>query len=122
MLRSGQNPTGFYRNRLYLTRYPQIATMLDDPGINHICRHIFYRCGVLATRTANLDLFENGVFQEDPGFVNITQNDFRLRTDSKLFQTVGFKAIPFEEIGLYNAPSRASWPVITIPVNVPSWR
>jgi len=39
-----------------------------------------------------------------------------------LFETVGFKPIPFEEIGPYSAPSRATWPVTTKPVDVPDWR
>lgn len=35
--------------------------------------------------------------------------DFRLRADSPAFQ-LGFKAIPFEKIGLYQDELRASWP------------
>ena len=123
MLREGQKPAGFYQNERYLARYPQIATMLDEPGVNHIWRNVFYRCGTVATRTSNLDLFENGVFEDpDPGFVNASRQDFRLRPDAKLFQTVGFQPIPFEEIGLYESPARASWPVETTPVAMPAWR
>lgn len=103
MLRDGRKTAGFYLDGLYLIRYPKIATMLDDPGINHVWRNVFYRCGKLATRTTNLDLFENGVFEKvDPGFLDAKKGDFRLREDAKLFQTIGFNPIPFEEIGLYN--------------------
>jgi len=104
MLRDGQKPADFYVNELYLSRYPKMAAMLDDPGINHIWRNVFYRCGTLATRTANLDLFENGVFEKnDPGFVDAKKEDFRLRENAEVLQTTGLNPIPFEEIGLYNA-------------------
>jgi len=123
MLQDGQKPDDFYQNDLYLARYPQIGTMLEDPGVNHVWRNVFYRCGATATRTSNLDLFENGVFADtDPGFADATDNDFRLRQGAPLFETVGFKPIPFEEIGPYGAPSRATWPVTTKPVDVPDWR
>jgi len=122
LLRQGQSPPGFYQNKLYLSRYPQIATMLDDPGINTLWRNVFYRCGVVATRTANIDQFENGVFEEDPGFVDAAHGDFRLRDNARLFQTLGFKPIPFDQIGLYEATSRATWPVETPAVEMPDWR
>ncbi|MCF7975638.1 MAG: right-handed parallel beta-helix repeat-containing protein [Phycisphaerae bacterium] len=121
-LRQGQKPEGFYRDALYLARYPRIATMLDDPGINHLWRNVFYRCGKVATRTANIDQFENGVFEDDPGFVDAENGNFSLREDVQLFRTMCFKPIPFERIGLYDAPSRATWPVTTTPVDMPDWR
>ena len=112
MLRDGQQPQGFYQNELYLTRYPQLVSMLDEPAVNHAWRNVFFRCGSVATRTSHLDLFENGVFEDrDPGFVDAAKGDFRLHDDAILFQTVGFKPIPLDEIGLYDAASRATWPV-----------
>jgi parallel beta-helix repeat protein len=121
-LRQGQTPEGFYQNTLYLARYPEIATMLDDPGINHLWRNVFYRCGAVATRTANIDQFENGVFEEDPGFVDAKHGGFSLMKDASLFETMCFKPIPFDRIGLYETPSRATWPVTTTPVDMPDWR
>jgi hypothetical protein len=121
-LREGQKIAGFYQNDLYLSRYPKIATMLDDPGINHLWRNVFYRCGKVATRTANIDQFQNGVFEEDPGFVDAQNGDFRLRRNAGLFQTMCFKPIPFDRIGLYESASRASWPVETTAVEMPDWR
>jgi hypothetical protein len=112
MLRDGQNPPEFYRNERYLARYPQLSSMLDEPGVNRVWRNVFYRCGSVATRPAHLELFENGVFEDqDPGFVDAAQGDFRLRKNAALFKTVGFKPIPMDEIGLYDSDSRASWPV-----------
>jgi hypothetical protein len=77
---------------------------------------------MVATRTAYLDQFENGVFDEDPGFVDAKTGDFRLQKDAKLFQTMCFKSIPFDQIGLYEAPSRATWPVKTTAMEMPDWR
>jgi parallel beta-helix repeat protein len=121
-LREGQKPRGFYRNELYLSRYPKIDTMLDDPGVNHLWRNIFYKCGMVARRSANIDQFENGLFDDDPGFVDAANGDFRLRRNAAVFGTMCFKAIPFERIGLYEDESRASWPVETTQAHVPDWR
>jgi len=109
---------------LYLERYPLIATMMDPPGINHVWRNVFYRCGRVATgNQANLDLVENGVFEEeDPGFVNAAKGDYRLKPNAPLFSQVGFRPIPAEEIGLYQGAYRATWPVPIKPVEVPDWR
>jgi parallel beta-helix repeat protein len=121
-LRKGQKPGGFYQNELYLSRYPKIATMLNSPGVNHLWRNVFYKCGIVARRTANIDQFENGVFDEDPGFVDVANEDFHLRRNAGLFKTMCFRPIPFDRIGLYEAKSRASWPVETTAVKMPDWR
>jgi hypothetical protein len=121
-LREGQNPAGFYQNELYLSRYPKIATMLDDPGINYLWRNVFYRCGMVARRTAYIDMFQNGIFEEDPGFVDAKNGDFSLRENARLFQTVCFKPVPFDQIGLYEFALRATWPVDTTAVEMPDWR
>ena len=47
---------------------------------------------------------------EDPLFVDEKSLDFRLREDSPAWK-IGFKPIPLDEIGLFNDPLRASWPV-----------
>ena len=122
-LRAGKRPANFYTNELYLKRYPKIATWLEEPGLNHVWRNVFYRCGQAVRSRRNIDLFENGIYEdEDPGFVNAPKGDFRLKRRAKLFQTVGFRPIPVEEIGLYESPYRASWPVHTTPVTMPDWR
>lgn len=109
---------------LYLKRYPLIATMMEEPGINHVWRNIFYRCGAVTTGNASfLDLMDNGVFpDQDPGFVDSAKGDYRLKPGASLFATVGFEPIPFDEIGLYQDPYRASWPVAVSPQPVPDWR
>jgi len=51
-------------------------------------------------QSARLGEFKDNVFTDDPGFVDITKRDFRLREDSPAFR-MGFERIPFERIGLY---------------------
>ncbi len=124
MLRTGKKPPGFFTTDLYLKRYPEIGHMLDKPGINHVWRNVFYRCGrVVAGPRRFLDMLGNGIFQEaNPGFANPAKGDFRIVSGATLLKTVGFKPIPIDEIGLYHDRYRATWPVETVPVQVPDWR
>jgi hypothetical protein len=121
---SGRPSPGYYTTPLYLERYPKIATMMDEPGINHIWRNVFYQSGPLATgNRKHLDIMENGEFnQTDPGFVDAAAGNFHLKPDAALFATVGFRPIPLDEIGLYPDRYRATWPVVTQPLPVPDWR
>ena len=70
--------------------------------MNSAWRNVFYRCGrdVSGNRAA-LDMLANGVFENDPGFVDAAKGDFRLKPGAPLFDTVGFRPIPVDEIGLY---------------------
>jgi hypothetical protein len=124
MIAEKRTPPEFFTSELYLSRYPAIATMMDTPGINHLWRNVFYRCGRVATgNPSHLDLLENGVFEEgDPGFVDAAAGDFRLKPDAPLLDRVPFRPIPVEEIGLYADRYRATWPVVTTPAEVPDWR
>jgi len=117
-------PADFYINGLYLARYPEMAAMLVPPGINHAWRNVFYRCGPAVTgNRATLDLIENGDFgEQDPGFVNAAKGDYHIQPGAALFTTVAFRPIPLDEIGLYQAPFRATWPVATPPDPLPNWR
>ena len=117
-------PADFFVNELYLQRYPELGNMLLEPGINHLWRNVFYRCGPMATgNQAALELVENGVFgEQDPGFVNAAKGDYQLKPGAALFAAVGFRPIPLDEIGLYQDTYRASWPVVTKLEPVPDWR
>ncbi len=114
----------YYTDPLYLERYPAIATMMDEPGINSVRRNILYRSGPIITRSPSLfDLFENQEFGEtDPGFVDVAAGNYALRPDAPVLVRLWFAPIPFDEIGLYEHPLRASWPVVTEPVTIPDWR
>ncbi len=116
MLRDNPKQPGFITNELYISRYPKIATMLDKPAINHSWRNIFYRCGVAVQRsgTGEMEMFENAeIGDEVPIFVDVAGGDFRLQPDAMMLQRIGFRLLPLDEVGLYEHPLRASWPVET---------
>ncbi|MEK6794442.1 MAG: LamG-like jellyroll fold domain-containing protein [Spirochaetota bacterium] len=123
-IREGKKGAAVITDDLYLSRYPAIKWMLDEPAYNNVWRNVFYQCGRIVTgNRANLDMLENGVFTNtDPGFVNAANGDLRLKPDAPLFASVGFRPIPIEAIGLYQDEYRASWPVNTTPVKLRDWR
>jgi hypothetical protein len=106
---------GAFLTDLYHERYPEMARMFDDQGVNHAWRNLFYRCGQIVRRPQHMELLENAVFgdDQDPGLADVDNQDFRLRTDAPVFGQIPFRPIPVEEIGLYEHPLRASWPVET---------
>jgi len=52
---------------------------------------------------------QNVLLRGDPGFVDLKNQDFRLREDSRAY-TLGFKAIPVEKIGLFRDAYRTHIP------------
>jgi hypothetical protein len=124
LIREGKKPADFYTDKLYLDRYPAIAWMMEEPGINHVWRNLFWQCGRVVTgNRATLDLMENAIYTNgDPGFVDAAKGDFRLKPDAPVFAITGFRPIPVDEIGLYADALRASWPVESRPVALRDWR
>lgn len=47
----------------------------------------------------------------DPQFVDAENDNYRLQPESPAFK-LGFEPIPFEKMGPYKSPLRASWPII----------
>jgi len=123
LLRDGKPPANFYFSDLYLSRYPQLVGLLEEPGINHVWRNLFYRCGSATTgKSEFLDLRDNTeCAEEDPGFVDADQGDFRLRPDAPLL-AAGFQPIPVKQMGLYADAHRPTWPVPVAPKRMPDWR
>ncbi len=103
---------GAYLTELYSQRYPEMNHMFDDQGVNRVWRNIFYRGGQIVRRPQHMELLENAVFgdDQDPGLVDVDNQDFRLRPDAAVFQQLPFRPIPVDEIGLYAHPLRASEP------------
>ena len=127
-----------FREPPYRTRYPKLASMLDDeptlPKGNILRGNIFWRGDRQDLRRTGWDrppeskswknawwhhiqrsaydllTIENNLVDVDPKFVAEQAGDFQLREDSPAWQ-MGFRRIPFREIGLYNDGNRASWPV-----------
>jgi len=122
-LREGQAPDDFYFTDLYLARYPQLATVLEDPGINHVWRNVFYRCGTtMQDGRFTYDQRDNVQCDDsDRIFVDAAAGDFRLRPDVPAL-TTGFEPLPVEEMGLYADEHRPSWPVDTSAEFTLGWR
>lgn len=96
----------------YSTRYPALARLAEQPDVNSVWRNVVYNCGEFLTRDGGRqDLRDNWITHEDPGLVSRERHDFRLKADSPAFDRIGFRPIPFDEIGLYQDEYRASWPV-----------
>ena len=54
--------------------------------------------------------FEQHSVIADPKFRDARHDDYRLRPDSPALK-LGFRPLPFEQMGLYKSPDRATWPV-----------
>lgn len=91
----------------YSIKYPELARYWDDnpafPKRNVVDKNVFVRIGqVVLGDKKFLEFSENNfVTQEDPGFENESEQDFRLKETSAVFQQItGFQPIPFEKIGV----------------------
>ena len=94
-----------YRSPPWSERYPQLLTVLeDDPGLpkgNAVRRNISVGGKWLGVEKVAMPLieFEDNLVGKDPQFVGAERGDFRLRADSPAL-ALGFRPIPFDEIGL----------------------
>jgi hypothetical protein len=102
-LREGSQPADYYTNDLYLKRYPEIGTMLQEPAVNHAWRNIIYRSRRAFTgKLTEIDQLANWILREqDPGFVDIHNGKMYLKSDASALNAIGFRPIPVAEIGLY---------------------
>jgi hypothetical protein len=88
---------------VYLRRYPALKGFMEpkenDKRVNYAKRNLFVKCGEVFRRAWEVDE-TNWATDEDPGFVNYADGDFRLKKDSEVFKRIpGFEAIPMERIG-----------------------
>ncbi len=61
--------------------------------------------------------FDQGSALGDPLFENPDADDYRLRQQSPALK-LGFEQIPLDQIGCYQSPERASWPLRVVPTLV----
>jgi len=96
-------------------RYPELLTIWEDepaaPKGNSVVRNICVggRWDEVSEAIRGLVTFDGNMVDGDPGVVDAAKQDFRLREDSPAY-AAGFEPIPFDRIGLYESPLRASWP------------
>jgi hypothetical protein len=57
--------------------------------------------------------FDGHSIVADPLFLDPARDDYRLRDDSPAFG-LGFKPLPYDKMGPYESPERASWPIIEV--------
>ena len=96
----------------HATRYPDLARLRENADRNFIWRNLAVQCGRFSVRESGKNsLMDNHALASDPGFANPALRDFRLKDDSAVYNRFPFRPIPFEEIGLYADPLRATWPV-----------
>ena len=120
--------SGLIRNRLtknvniyeppYSERYPELMSYLDPivPGKEwegmRSRRNIFTKnlivggpkvpLQLLGGEYARFDTLSNFRTEVDPGFVDLSTQNFTLRPDSKVFQMIkGFEPVPFDQMGLF---------------------
>lgn len=96
----------------YTTHYPELAGFMEpQPGqvrVNRAKNNVFFRCGEVSSGNWKYGAEESWVTDTDPGFVDASRGDFRLRRDAEIFQHVpGFEPIPFEKIGLLDQRANA---------------
>jgi parallel beta-helix repeat protein len=110
-----------YRSGLWTRRYPSLLAPLDMDSIDAQNAHgNVVRCNALAgsdpVKVSNATFVmrtcvvtNNPVFNDDPGFADLSALDFRLLPDAPVFKNLpDFHAPEFEKMGLYNSPLRAS--------------
>ncbi|MGB9689392.1 right-handed parallel beta-helix repeat-containing protein [Thermogutta sp.] len=96
----------------FSTRYPELLDLESHPNRNFILRSLVVNCGEFAIRDPGVNVFlDNHVAEGDIGFESVSERRFGLKSEAKPFQWFYFRAIPFDEIGLYPSPVRATWPV-----------
>jgi hypothetical protein len=81
---------------LYEERYPQLATLAEQPNRNTVRRNLAWGCGEMFRRAPqSLEATEN---------VMLGANEFSWDPSRFRLERPGFDRIPFEEIGLYRDP------------------
>jgi hypothetical protein len=115
-----------YETDPWKTRFPQLLTILDHepmrPQGNIVARNICVggKWDEIQAQARPGVTFTDNLLDQDPLFVGAKKlsapkvtpraTDFVLKPQSPAFK-LGFKAIPVAQIGLYQSPDRASWPV-----------
>ena len=89
----------------YTTRYPELTGFMDPqpgaPRVNLAMRNLLVQCGEIKSGNWVTDE-SNWATEDDPGFANLAEGDFRLKPDSEVFRRIpGFQPVPVEKMGPY---------------------
>jgi len=103
-------------------RYPRLTTIkphTEDLTLivrgNVVARNIAQGCGAFLSAnatTARYARIERNWERGDPGMRSADTGDFRLKPGAPALTDCFFEPLPLQQMGLYNDPLRASWPVV----------
>jgi len=108
-----------YKQPPWSLKYPELLNILEDeplaPKGNVVARSICWGgpWGWVEPKAMPHVKFEDNLIDVDPLFTVAPPADFQLSKDSPAIK-VGFREIPFHEIGVYASDDRASWPVTSV--------
>jgi len=115
-----------YKQPPWSTRYPALVNVWEDepaaPKGNRVIRNVSFggKWDGVQDGARKYQTIEDNLVDENPRFAapeRIGEDkepravDFALKPDSPAF-TVGFKALPLDQMGLFEDETRASWPVV----------
>ncbi|GAB6164405.1 hypothetical protein JCM19992_04050 [Thermostilla marina] len=93
-------------------RWPELLHLEENADRNFLARNVAVNCGRFALRERGVnEIYDAFLFGDEITFAGKDEFDFTLPPDSPIYDRLGFRPIPFDEIGLYASPLRASWPV-----------
>jgi len=101
-------PKEYILNDLYRNRYPALAKMYETPNVNYLWRNAILRCGQeIAWSPEAYERIGSAILGEDPGFVKDQEMNRQIAPET--FDRLGMRAIPTDQIGLYEDPWRKAW-------------
>ncbi len=104
-----------YKQPPWSIKYPELLKILEDeplaPKGNVVACNISWdgKWGSTEPKAAPYVKFEGNLIDVDPRLAGKPPADFGLTADSPALK-LGFRPIPFKNIGIYRSEDRASWP------------
>lgn len=95
----------------YSIRYPELASLRENPDVNHLWRNVLVRCGQSGFAGGEPNDFLDNQTTDGTGFGPNAKSDLLLRQC----------LIPFDSIGLYSDDLRKSTPDKTIRLSPGDW-
>ncbi len=101
--------------QLYLSRYPELARLEENPNANWIYRNAAVDCESFFLRDSRANFVgPNWVGTKEAALVVEAPGNFRVREDATIWRELGFRPIGLESIGLYQDRYRQELPLEVI--------
>lgn len=95
----------------HITKYPDLAELKERIDHNYLWRNVTFECPQFTLRDKGQnEMLGNVELTKNPGFTDADKGNFALPNDSTLYDRLGFRPIPFDEIGLYVDEHRPTLP------------